>query len=254
MIINNINEQNDNIQDNLVYKFYNINNELLYVGITNNMKIRLKQHKQDKEWFDEIKRIYITEKMTRNEAHIYEIFYIANENPLYNIDYINGGKVGFVISELLFKDYKKERRKRINVDIVLRMYNEGKSIEEIATELKYSTEYIAKNLRSKLIELREVKPNRRNGKNERFEMFVNCLTYLSNKKYFTIEDIVYKFMNDYECTEETAKTYYKDEFAVLLIEEVNKIGLKRIRANKVIKEQFGMDGEGYPFIICKDGE
>ena len=134
------------------------------------------------------------------------------------------------------------------------MYNESKSIDEIATELKYSTEYITQNLRSKLIELGEVKPNRRNGKNERFEMFVNCLTYLSNKKYFTIEDIVYKFMNDYECTEETAKTYYKDEFAVLLIEEVSKIGLKRIRANKIIKEQFGIGGEGYPFIICKDGE
>ena len=239
------------MQNNLVYKFYNSNNELLYVGITNSMKLRLKQHKQDKEWFTEIKKICVSDKMTRNEAHIYEIYYIANENPKYNVDYINGGKVSFMMGELSFKEYKKEKRKKIDVDVVLRMYNEGKSIDEIATELKYSTEYITQNLRKKLIELREVKPNRRNGKNERFEMFVNCLTYLSNKKYFTIEDIVYKFMNDYECTEETAKTYYKDEFAVLLIEEVNKIGLKRIRANKIIKEQFGMIGDGYPFIICE---
>jgi len=239
------------MQNNLVYKFYNSNNELLYVGITNSMKLRLKQHKQDKEWFTEIKKICVSDKMTRNEAHIYEIYYIANENPKYNVDYINGGKVSFMMGELSFKEYKKEKRKKIDVDVVLRMYNEGKSIDEIATELKYSTEYITQNLRSKLIELGEVKPNRRNGKNERFEMFVNCLTYLSNKKYFTIEDIVYKFMNDYECTEETAKTYYKDEFAVLLIEEVNKIGLKRIRANKIIKEQFGMIGDGYPFIICE---
>ena len=101
--------------NNLVYKFYNVNNELLYVGITNSMKLRLRQHKQDKFWANEIKKICVSDKMTRNEAHIYEIYYIANENPLYNVDHTNGGKVSFIMGELLFKEYKKEKRKKINI-------------------------------------------------------------------------------------------------------------------------------------------
>jgi len=237
--------------DNLIYKFYNINNELLYVGITNNMKIRLKQHKQDKDWFEEINKINISEKMTRNEAHIYEIYYISNEKPKYNIDYINGGKVNFAIDILIFKEYKKEKRKKINIDIVLGMYNSGKTIEDIATELKYSPEYITQNLRSRLIELGDIKPNRRNSQNERTEIFVTCLRVLSNKKYFTRSDIINRFSIDYDCAEETSKMYYKDEFNVLLDGELEKLGLRRIRANKEIKERFGMTGDGYPFIICE---
>jgi len=36
-----------------------------------------------------------------------------------------------------------------------------------------------------------------------------------------------------------------------LKEILDSYGLKRIRANKIIKEQFGMIGDGYPFIICE---
>ena len=38
----------NNINTYLIYKFFNVNNELLYIGITNDIKIRLKQHKQEK--------------------------------------------------------------------------------------------------------------------------------------------------------------------------------------------------------------
>ena len=244
-------ESNKKENNNLIYKFYNLNNELLYVGITNSMKLRLRQHKQDKPWANEIKKICVSDKMTRNEAHIYEIYYIANENPVYNVDHTNGGKVSFIMDELLFKEYKKEKRKKISVDIVLGMYNSGKTIEDIAAELKYSPEYITQNLRSKLIELGDIKPSRRNSQDERIEIFIACLELLSNRKYFTRADIINQFMIDYGCAKETSRMYYKDEFNDLLDGELEKLGLKRIRANKIIKEQFGMIGDGYPFIICE---
>jgi len=237
--------------NNLIYKFYNVNNELLYVGITNSMKLRLRQHKQDKPWANEIKKICVSDKMTRNEAHIYEIYYIANENPLYNVDYLNGGKVSFIISELLFKEYKKEKRKKINIEILVDMYNKGKTIEEIAKELKYSIEYIAQNLNFKLIECGEVKP--RHGKNtqdERFGIFVDCLKSFSGEIFFTIDDIINKFANIYDCAKETAKWYYKKEFNTLVNKELENLGLSMIRANSELKRIYNISTSGYPLIIC----
>jgi len=234
----------------LVYKFYNINDELLYVGITNDIKIRLRQHKQKKKWFKNVDKIYISNNtMSRNEAHIYEIYYIANNNPKYNIDYMNGGKVDFMLDELIFEEYIVGKRRKINIDIVLNMYNSGKSIEDIASELGYSNEYISQNLNSKLIELGEKKKGRRNCKDERFEVFINCLKVLSNNIYFTIDDILNKFLDDYECALETAKMYYKDEFKNILDDQLEKLGYKRIRANKEIKDKYNIDSLGYPSII-----
>lgn len=237
------------MKDNLIYKFYNTNNELLYVGITNNMKLRIRQHRQDKEWASEIHKIYISNDITRNEAHIYEIYFIANEAPKYNVDFISGGLINFKLPEIEFTEYKKAKRKKININIVLEMYHAGKSIEDIAEHLNYCFEYVQNNLRSKLIELGDVKPNRRNSQNERREIYINCLNFLSNKEYFTIGDIVNEFLNDYGCTEETARMYYKDEFRILLDGEIEKLGLKRIRASKEIKEKYGIVSNGYPFLI-----
>jgi len=239
------------IQDNLIYKFYNINNELLYVGITNNIKLRIRQHKQDKEWASEIHKIYISSNMNRNEVHIYEIYYIANEFPKYNVDFISGGLVNLKLSEIEFKEYKKPKRKKININTLIEMYDKGMSTKDMSIELKYSPEYITQNLRSKLIELGDIKPNRRNSQNERLEIFINCLKFLSNKEYFTIEDIINEFMNDYGCAEETARMYYKDEFRILLDGEIEKLGWKRVRANKMIKEKYNINSNGYPFVICK---
>ena len=249
---------NDDINTYLVYKFYNINNELLYIGITNDIKIRLKQHKQKKKWYKEIDKIYISNMMTRNEAHIYEIYYIANEIPKYNIDYSNGGKVNITLGDLIFKEYIKGKRRKINIDVVLELYNSGKSIDDISKQLNYSYSYIEQQLKLKLIDLGKIKKGRRNCKEERFTIFTNCIKELSDNIYFTIDDVLNKFLNDYECSLETAKMYYKDEFRNLLNNILDGYDLQRIRAKKQIKEQFMITDKGYPFIIvkndCKGGE
>ena len=63
-----------NMKKHMIYKFYNKNDQLLYIGITNNIRKRLHLHKQKKEWFNEISKILVSEKLSRNEAYIYEIF------------------------------------------------------------------------------------------------------------------------------------------------------------------------------------
>ena len=106
------------IKTYIVYKFYNCNNELLYVGITNDLKHRINQHK-NKEWYSEISQILTSNNFTKNEAHIYEIFFIANDNPKYNINHIKGGCVNFILPEIKFKKLLKvpqEKRVRIKIN------------------------------------------------------------------------------------------------------------------------------------------
>jgi hypothetical protein len=245
----------DNNENYIIYKFYNDNQELLYVGITNNIKIRLKQHKKDKEWFGEINKIYISTKLTRNESHIYEIYYIANVKPKYNIDYINGGRINFMLDELIFTEYKiRKQRNKLNINIVLRMYNSGKSIKDISKELEYADTYIYQQLRLKLIESNIIKKGHINYKNKRYEIFVNCLKCLSSKTFFIIDDIVNKFSNEYKCSKKTAIKYYKEEFKSLIDNELKKLGLIKITANKEIKEKYNIDVSmrSYPKIIVKN--
>ena len=234
----------------LIYKFFNVNNELLYIGITNDIKIRLKQHKQKKKWFKNVDKIYISNNtMSRNEAHIYEIYYIANSNPKYNIDYMNGGKVNFMLNDLIFEEYIVGKRRKINIDIVLNMYNSGKSIEDIASELGYSNEYI----RIKLIELGIIKRIQKGNKDEQFEIFINCLKVLSNKIYFTIDDIINMFSDKYKCTYKTALKYYKEKFNFIIDKELEDLGLVKISTNKEIKDKYNIDvpERSYPKIIVR---
>jgi len=91
-------------KDNYVYKFYNLKNELLYVGITNHPMNRFRQHKKDKDWFHEVNKICISDNFYRNEASLYEIYYISNELPKYNVDFINGGIISFDLPEIIFKE------------------------------------------------------------------------------------------------------------------------------------------------------
>ena len=187
--------------------------------------------------------------MSRNEAHIYEIFYIANEIPIYNVDYSNGGKVNITLGDLIFKEYIKRKRRKIDIDVVLNMYNSGESIDDIASELDYSNEYI----RIKLIELGIIKRIQKGNKDEQFEIFINCLKVLSNKIYFTIDDILNMFSDKYKCTYKTALKYYKEKFNFIIDKELEDLGLVKISTNKEIKDKYNIDvpERSYPKIIVR---
>ena len=92
-------------KDYVVYQFYNSINELLYVGMTKNFTNRINKHRNKKEWYREISNIYISEPLTKNEAHIYEIFYISRFKPKYNNHFVNGTDVDFEITPIKFIRY-----------------------------------------------------------------------------------------------------------------------------------------------------
>lgn len=67
-----------------VYRFYNAEDELLYVGIAKGIEARFRQHAKDKPWFNEVARSEAERCMTLPVALAKEATAILSENPKYN--------------------------------------------------------------------------------------------------------------------------------------------------------------------------
>jgi hypothetical protein len=74
-----------------VYRFLNQEDEIIYVGKTENLKIRIKQHLDEghlpKECYDEVRKIEFIKLYNQYESTIYEVYYINTYQPKYNIEY-----------------------------------------------------------------------------------------------------------------------------------------------------------------------
>lgn len=78
---------------------------------------------------------------------------------------------------------------------------------------------------------------------------VECVFYLIEKKQYATEKDIVKLLGSkyqYQATEIQIKKS--------LQEILDGYGLQRVRANKELKQQYDITGNGYPFIIIKDGE
>jgi predicted GIY-YIG superfamily endonuclease len=73
-----------------LYRFFNAQNELLYVGITNNPFNRFSGHSSDKSWFSEISHATLEHYQNRAAVDRAETNAIKSENPKYNIAKVDG--------------------------------------------------------------------------------------------------------------------------------------------------------------------
>lgn len=138
-----------------VYKFYNKDNQLLYVGITNNFRNRFYTHTNDKEWIEDVSYIKVSKPMTRNKAHIYEIYYVATENPKYNIDFAEGGDVDIELPDIEFDNVAIPEFKDGNVREKLSDEEIRVKINELDEHLGYLSENKVKLFREEQDELRK---------------------------------------------------------------------------------------------------
>lgn len=67
-----------------LYRFFNSNHELLYVGITNNPFSRFSGHSKDKSWFHELAYATFTHYPNRHAVDSAETRAIRAEKPKYN--------------------------------------------------------------------------------------------------------------------------------------------------------------------------
>lgn len=75
------------------------------------------------------------------------------------------------------------------------------------------------------------------------EVILECV---QNKGYCTERDVVYILCNQYRY--EVTEIHMKR----CLNEIMDLYGLKKIKANKLLKEQYGINSDGYPNIIVED--
>lgn len=68
-----------------LYRHYSGTGKLLYIGISISAITRLKDHKIHAHWFDQIRRIEITQYPSREGAAMAEQWAIERERPLYNV-------------------------------------------------------------------------------------------------------------------------------------------------------------------------
>lgn len=74
-----------------LYRHFDENGVLLYLGISISTMTRLRGHKSSSHWFNKIERIQIERFPTREEAERAEFQAIVNEKPLHNIRSISKG-------------------------------------------------------------------------------------------------------------------------------------------------------------------
>lgn len=97
----------NNIKDGnyFVYMALNDRHEVVYVGMTNTPDLRARHHKRDKEWFGNVSIFKVAGFKTKNDAHIYEIYYISKYNPIYN-KYHKHSNVTIILEEATFYDFE----------------------------------------------------------------------------------------------------------------------------------------------------
>lgn len=68
----------------ILYRFFDSNNRLLYVGISNNWTNRLNQHYKNSEFFAQVRSMTFEHFETREAVEEAERNAILTENPIYN--------------------------------------------------------------------------------------------------------------------------------------------------------------------------
>lgn len=68
-----------------LYRFFNANGDLLYIGVTANAHRRITDHRDEKEWWTEIQTITLEHFPDRDSVLKAERAAIKAELPLYNV-------------------------------------------------------------------------------------------------------------------------------------------------------------------------
>ena len=91
------------IQKTTLYRYFDNEGRLLYVGITGDNTKRQSQHRRNSFWFGEIASATFEHYESRQEACACEIRAIQEEHPLYNTQHLNSKKQEFNPAELVAK-------------------------------------------------------------------------------------------------------------------------------------------------------
>lgn len=78
------------IADSYVYRYYDADGRLLYVGQTAHLTTRDKNHRNTKAWYPQIARREVSGPFTKDIALAAEFFALQTEDPIHNRTRANG--------------------------------------------------------------------------------------------------------------------------------------------------------------------
>jgi hypothetical protein len=78
-------EIGDEIPSTVLYRLFGAAGDLLYAGVTGDLRGRFTQHAADKHWWSQVTRKTVTWYGSRSDALLAETAAIADEHPRYNI-------------------------------------------------------------------------------------------------------------------------------------------------------------------------
>lgn len=130
-----------------VYRFINEQNEVIYIGRTNNIVRRIRQQHFGTNGhlpavcYQQTKRVEFAQVASENEAKMYELYYIEKHHPLYNKVDIGGGSFSVELPELSWQpfEFKDEQTKPTNKDILQHV---SQHIEELDNECAYANRFL----------------------------------------------------------------------------------------------------------------
>lgn len=99
-----------------VYRYYDDQDILLYIGVSKHPIRRLAEHRRDKFWHLQIHRIEINWYSSKRVAHDVEGVAIALENPLYNATGAHKDTIRNYLDGLLFADVMMDIRNNCDPD------------------------------------------------------------------------------------------------------------------------------------------
>lgn len=73
------------IESHILYRFYNVDGDLMYIGATSDPPGRFKSHQADKEWWGEVAQIRLQHCETRQQLIAAEKAAIEWEQPIHNV-------------------------------------------------------------------------------------------------------------------------------------------------------------------------
>lgn len=99
-----------------IYKFLNINKEVIYVGRAKNIVYRFSSHHHlNNNCYNEINEIHYSILSNDDESAIYERYYINKLNPKYNTQYKNNSKFRFTLPDLKWNIYEGKYPTKISL-------------------------------------------------------------------------------------------------------------------------------------------
>ena len=132
--------QHENIMKTSLYRHFDNNGKLLYIGISLSFLNRLGQHAEHAHWFNSIKRVEVEHFETRNDALIAELDAIVKEKPAYNIQHnvsFSNSQKKFNEDLSIFAQAKKDLTARVTY------FNPAYSLSEAAEALSVNPRLVS---------------------------------------------------------------------------------------------------------------